>query len=124
MSRAIVAFGGSLKEFRAGAPPRGLLWWENPGVILGMVSGFSVPSAATVALRKQLDAANALPPVPHAVQAEATHARLAASWLAASVRQVFARAGPGPSTGPPSCPGLLTLSCLTHGAGAWPAPLS
>jgi hypothetical protein len=27
VSRAIVAFGGSLEGFRAGAPPKGLLWW-------------------------------------------------------------------------------------------------
>ena len=38
LSRAIVAFGGSLEGFRAGAPPRGLHWWENPGVVPGMSS--------------------------------------------------------------------------------------
>ena len=37
LSRAIVAFGGSLEGFRAGAPPCGLQWWENPGVVPGMV---------------------------------------------------------------------------------------
>ena len=37
LSRAIVAFGGSLKGFRAGAPACGLQWWENPNVVPGMV---------------------------------------------------------------------------------------
>jgi hypothetical protein len=144
LSRAIVAFGGSLEGFRAGAPPCGLEWWENPGVIPGivLVRGFGAyapaPAArvALAALLEQHAVANAAPPAPDAKQAEAAHARLpvpaswlaaswlAASWLAASVRQFFARAGPCPSTGPPGCPGLLTSSCLTHGAGAWPAPPS
>jgi hypothetical protein len=124
LSRAIVAFGGSLEGFRAGAPPCGLQWWENPGVVPGMVPGFGAPAAATASLLVRQTAANALPPPPYAIPAEAAHARLPASWLAASGRQVFARAGPGPPTGPPDCPGLLTLSCLTNGAGAWPAPPS
>ncbi len=130
LSRAIVAFGGSLEGFRAGAPPCGLQWWENPGVVPGMVlHGFDAPAAATASLLVRQTVANALPPPPHAKQAAAAHARLPASWLpaswlAASGRQVFARAGPGPPTGPPGCPELQTLSCLTHGAGAWPAPPS
>ena len=36
ISRAIVAFGGSLKGFRAGLPPCGLQWWENPHLGTGM----------------------------------------------------------------------------------------
>jgi hypothetical protein len=109
LSRAIVAFGGSLEGFRAGAPPCGLQWWENPGVVPGMVfHGFGAPIAVTAALLPQQAVANALPPVPHAVHAEAAHARLPASWLPGSWRQVFARAGPRPSTGPPGCPGLPT----------------
>lgn len=126
LSRAIVAFGGSLEGFRAGAPPCGLQWWENPGVVPGMVlHGFGAPAAATASLLERQAAAHALPPVSNAMQAEAAHARLPASWLSASSgRQVFARAGPGLSAGPPGCPGLLTLSCLTHGAGAWLAPPS
>jgi hypothetical protein len=62
LSRAIVAFGGSLEGFRAGAPPCGLQWWENPGVVPGIVTGFSAPSAATVALLRLQADANALPP--------------------------------------------------------------
>jgi hypothetical protein len=121
LSRAIVAFGGSVKGFRAGAPACGLQWWENPNVVPGMVPGFGVP-AATVALPQRQAVANALPPVPNAMQAEVAHARLPASWRPASGRQVFARAGPSPSTGPPGCPGLPNLSCLKHGAGTRLAP--
>jgi hypothetical protein len=102
LSRAIVAFGGSLKGFRAGAPARGLAWWENPNLVPGMVPGFGVP-AATAALPQLQAAAIAAPPAPNAIQAEAAHARVPASWRSASVRQVFARAGPSPSTGPPGC---------------------
>ena len=116
MSRAIVAFGGSLKGFRAGRPALGLQWWENPNVVQGFVVGFGTPAAAGASLLEQLAAADALPPAPSvrqaeatlAVRAEATHARLPASWLSASRQHIFARAGPGPSTGPPSCPGLQT----------------
>jgi hypothetical protein len=110
MSRAIVAFGGSLEGFCPGLRPSGLEWWENPGVIPGMnCGGFSAPSAATVAMRKLQAEADVPPPEPDAMHAEATHARVPASWLPASWRQVFARAGPAPSTGPPGCPGLPTV---------------
>ena len=133
LSRAIVAFGGSLEGYNFSAPACGLQWWENPNIVPGMIAGFSAPAAATASLLQQA-AANALPPAPSAMQTEAVHARLSASrlpascrlpasWVPASGRQVFARAGPGPSTGPPSWPGLLTLSCLTHGAEARSAPL-
>jgi hypothetical protein len=109
LSRAIVAFGGSLDGFWAGAPPCGLAWWENPGVIPSMVyHGFDAPVAATALLLEQQEAANPPPPAPNVMQAEAAHARLPASWLPASERQVFARAGPHSSTGPPRCPGLPT----------------
>jgi hypothetical protein len=107
LSRAIVAFGGHLKGFRAGAPPRGLHWWENPGVIPGMRDhSLDEPSAATVALLKLQADANGLPPGSTEVQAVAVHAPLPAAWLAASRQHVFARAGPHPSTGPPHGPGL------------------
>ena len=32
ISRAIVAFGGSVKGFRPGLPPCGLQWWQNPNM--------------------------------------------------------------------------------------------
>ncbi|HTB47099.1 MAG TPA: hypothetical protein VK741_26010, partial [Acetobacteraceae bacterium] len=102
----------------------GLYWWENPNIVPGMSRGFSAPATATAAPLQLQDVANAAPPAPNAMQAEAAHARVPASWFSTSVRQVFARAGPGPSTGPPRCPGLPFSSCLMHGAGAWPAPPS
>ncbi len=125
VSRAIVAFGGSLEGFRAGAPAVRAAMVGQPRRHAGHdLPGFGAPAAAPTSLLQRQAVANAPPPAPNAVQAEAAHARLPASWLPASGRQVFARAGPGPSTGPPRCPGLPTLSCLTHGAGAWPAPPS
>ena len=132
LSRAIVAFGGSVKGFRAGAPAFGLQWWDNPRIVPGMSPGFSAPSAVSTALlRLQAGAgtlSNALPNAPLPVtteqRVEAVHARLpasrlaaswlATSWLPTSVRHVLARAGPGPSTGPPRCPGLPSLSSLTQ----------
>ena len=110
LSRAIVAFGGSLDGFWEGAPPCGLQWWENPGVVPGMVlvPGFSAFAAAPASLVQPQAAADAPPRAPHAMPAEAAHARLPAAWLAASVQHMFARAGPHPSTGPPNCPGLQT----------------
>jgi hypothetical protein len=121
LARAIVAFGGSVKGLRAGPPARGLLWWESPNVVPGMVLGFGVP-APTTTLLQRVAVASAAPPAPNAVQAEvapadavnaeAAHARLPPSWRLASVRPPFARAGPSPSTGPPGCAGLPTLSCL------------
>jgi hypothetical protein len=111
LSRYIVAFGGSLEGFRAGLPPCGLHWWENPCVIPGMGAdgtGFGAPVApsATETLLAREAAAHALPPASNGMHADAAHAVSPASWLPASLRQVFARAGPGPSTGPPGWPGL------------------
>jgi hypothetical protein len=124
LSRAIVAFGGSLAGFRAGAPARGLQWWENPAVVPGMIPGFGAPAATTISPLHRQAFANALPPAPKTLRSEAVHATLPTSWLPASARQVFARAGPGPPTGPPRCPELSILSCPMHGAGARLAPPS
>ncbi len=118
VSRAIVAFGGSLEGFWAGAPPKGLAWWENPGVIPGvvLVPGFSAyAAAAPLPLVQRLAVTNAPPPTPTVMPAEAAHARLPASWLAASVRQIFARAGPCPPTGPPGRPGANTIMSDARG---------
>jgi len=109
LSRAIVAFGGSLEGFRAGLPAFGLQCWENPNLLPGYVVGFGTPASATTATEALLQrqaVATALPPAPRVMQADAAHARLPAAWLAASRQQVFARAGPGSATGPPRCPGL------------------
>jgi hypothetical protein len=125
LSRYIVAFGGSLEGFRPGLPPCGLYWWENPGVIPGMIPpcfGTSTAAAATAEQLAQEAAANPLPPALNDVQADAGHARLPVSWCAASVRQVFARAGPCPSTGPPGWPGLPPLSRLTQRGRSMASP--
>ncbi len=139
LSRYIVMFGGSLARFRPGLPALGLQWWENPNIIPGMIGMAAATPAATAmaALLARHAVADARPPAPRAVPAEAGHALLPAAWLPASWRQLFARAGTGPPTGPParpptgppaaraaSCPGLPTLSRLTNGARAWPAPPS
>jgi hypothetical protein len=112
LSRAIVAFGGSVKGFRAGLPACGLLWWENPNIAPGMTGETAAtPAAAAIAsLLARQAAADAPPLVPHAVRAAAGHARFPASWLSESCRQVFARAGTGPPTGPP-LPGPAARDC-------------
>jgi hypothetical protein len=109
LSRAIVAFGGSHKGLDFGAPAWGLQWWENPNVVPGMVTGFGLPSAVTASPVQPQAVAGALSPAPSAIQAETARARVPAAWSPASWRQDFARAGPGPSTGPPGCPGLPTF---------------
>ena len=126
LSRAIVAYGGSVARFRAGLPACGLQWWDNPNVVPGMTGETVATPAATAmaALLQRQAAADAPPPVMHAVPAAPGPALFPASRLPASWRPVLARAGPGSPTGPPGCPGLPTLSCLTTGAGAWPAPPS
>jgi hypothetical protein len=120
LSRAIVAFGGSVNGARAGVPASGLQWWENPNIVPGIVPGFGAPAPAATMMQREA-VANAAPPAPNAVQTDAAHARLPASWVSASglsalARQGFARAGPCPPTGPPGCPGLPSRSCL-HARG-------
>jgi len=128
LARTIVAFGGSLERFRAGDPPWGLQWWENPNVVPGMIGlPAATPAATAMALLlARQEVADA--PAPDAEAAEAAHVPLPASWLPASWRQGFVRLGTGPPTRPPAawarCPGPPTLSYLTHGARAWLAPLS
>ena len=98
LSRAIVAFGGSIKGFRPGMPALGLQWWENPNIIPGMI-GETVETPAATALSSLLSrqqAADAPPPPPLIVPAEAEPA-----VSPAPRRPVFARAATGPPTGPP-----------------------
>src|ERR1700733_14698265 len=94
LSRAIVAFGGSVAGARPGMPALGLLWWENPNVMPGFISGFGTPKAATASLPEFQGVANASPPAPKPTQPVTAQASLPASWLVASVRQVFAPCGP------------------------------
>ena len=111
LSRAIEAFGGSLAGFRAGAPACGLQWWENPNIVPGMVAGFAARAAApagrcfshrpvVVPCRRRRTPCKPKPHMPGCLS------QVARIMVAGSGRQVFARAGPGPSTGPPGCPGL------------------
>ena len=46
LSRAIVAFGGSIKGFRRGLPACGLQWWENPDIVPGILGATACPPAA------------------------------------------------------------------------------
>ena len=130
MSRAIMAFGGTLAGYRTDAPPCMLQWWTNPNTVPGVVPGFGAPAAGAASLLQLQAVANAAAPAPNvmravnATQAVAAHAMSPASWVSAAGRHVFARAGPGPSTGPPGSPGLPHLSCLMNGAGARSAPPS
>ncbi len=98
LSRAIVAFGGSVKGFRPGLPACGLQWWDNPNVVPGMTGEIVATPAATAmaALLARQAAADAPPPVPHVVPAAAGPAR-----MPAYCRQGFRRASTGPPTGPP-----------------------
>jgi hypothetical protein len=107
LSRAIVAFGGSVKGFRAGMPARGLQWWDDPNAMPSMTGEIAATpaAAAMAALLAQHAAADTPPPLPHVAPNGAAHARFPASRLPASWRQVFARAGPGLPTGP-LLPGL------------------
>ena len=130
LSRAIVAYGGSLKGFRAGAPAIGLLWWENPYIIPGMIGEAAAPpTAEAIALRLARRAvAETLAPMLNAEADAAGHGSLASVWVAAASLRGFVRPGTGPPTGPPaawvsSCLGLPTLSFVMHGAGTRLAPL-
>ena len=99
LSRAIVAFGGSLKGFRAGLPACGLQWWENPHLGIGMIGdGAPTPAAdATALLLSRQAVADAPPPALTVVPAEPEPA-----VFPVPRRQILARAATGPPTGPPS----------------------
>jgi hypothetical protein len=76
-----------------------------------MSSGFGTQAESLLA---RLAGATALPPASDETQAKAADGPLpasclAASWLPAPARQVFARAGPGSSTGPSRWPGLPSV---------------
>jgi hypothetical protein len=115
LSRAIVAFGGSVRGFRAGMPALGLQWWENPEILPGMSGeNRSAPAAAALARTlSRLEVPRALPPILTVVPAGAEPA-----VLPVLRRSVLARATTGQPTRPPG--GLASLLRLTSGAGAWP----
>jgi hypothetical protein len=100
LSRAIVAFGGSLKGLRAGAKPCGLQWWENPDILPGMVGETTAaPAATAMALLLSRQAAAAAPsPAPENIVRSEAEPALPPVFR----RQVSARTATGPPTGPPS----------------------
>ena len=98
LSRAIVAFGGSIKGFRPGLPPCGLQWWENPDIIPGMMGlPAATPAATATALLLARDAVvDTPPPARPAMPAEPEPA-----VSPAPQRPAVARVATGPPTGPP-----------------------
>ena len=121
LSRAIVAFGGSLKGFRPGLPAYGLQWWENPDIVPGMTGmPTPTPAADTLALRLSRLAVPHTPPT--APQVASTEPGPAVS--PAPPRPVFGRAATGPPTGPPYGHHPQFCCACATGARAWLAPPS
>jgi hypothetical protein len=108
LSRAIVAFGGSVAGFRAGLPACGLNWWENPNVIPGIIAeAAATPAADAMAgLLARQAVADAPPPGLTVVRGVAapgvTGPGVTGPVVApALLRPVLARGATGPPTGPP-----------------------
>ena len=117
ISRAIVAYGGSLSGFRAGQPAAGLQWWENPAIVPGMIGeSAATPAADTLALLmlRANDAASARPApgvIGTDVAAGAGAGADAAAGAGADAADRYAPSAPqqklhscattGPPTGPP-----------------------
>ncbi len=97
LSRAIVAFGGSVKGARPGLPACGLLWWENPNVTPGIVGETTAAPAATAlaSLLSRKAAAVAPAPAPTVIVRSDAEPALPPAFR----RQVFARTATGPPTG-------------------------
>jgi hypothetical protein len=105
LSRAILAFGGSLRAFDPGRrdrPAMGQPWWGNPYVMPGLTTPQRETSAAgALAAWLERDGASAqagaVAPAPHgAAGPEPGSAPMPASW-----RSPVARVATGPPTGPP-----------------------
>ena len=121
LSRAIVAFGGSVKGFRPGIPARGLQWWENPNLVPGII-GMTAETPAATAIALLLargEVANAPPPAPNAVADAAGPVLLPAAWLPRPWRQGFVRLGTGPPTGPPAGWGSAGWGSAGWGSAGW-----
>ena len=110
LSRAILAFGGSLRAFdpgRRGRPAMGHPWWGNPYVMPGLPAPQrETPAAGVLSALLARDAADGASapagtaaPAPHAAAAapELDAAPMPASW-----RSPVARVATGPPTGPPA----------------------
>ena len=90
LSRAIVAFGGSIKGFRRGLPACGLQWWENPDIVPGMLGATACPPAADAMalLLSRQTVADTSPPIAQVVPTDA-----AMPPPSVIRRQVYPRAG-------------------------------
>ena len=125
LSRTIVAFGGSVRGFRAGMPARGLQWWENPDLWPGMIGETTAaPAAAAMAVLVSQQAAETAPsPAPtNPALKNSLHSEPEPALLPKFRWHVLARTATGPPTGPPS-PWAYQFCCsCTNGARAWPAP--
>ena len=119
LSRAIVAFGGSIKGFRPGLPACGLQWWDNPDIIPGM-SGMPTPTPAADAMASLLAREVLADAPPSALLAVPATAGPAVS--PAPRRPVVARVSTGPPTGPPAFLAHHFYCATATGAGARPAP--
>jgi hypothetical protein len=121
LSRAIVAFGGTLRGCRAGRRPLGLQWWESPYIVPGLVTdvGKSPRRPRCSWSRMRLRMCCRRRRTPYKPQPR-MHGCQSHGWPYPSgtfllVLALFRR------------PGRLIardcqfLSCLMHGAGAWPA---
>ena len=107
LSRAILAFGGSLRAFdpsRRDRPAMGQPWWGNPYVMPGLAAPQRATPAAgmlSALLARDTGEAASAPagaawPAPHAAAApEPDAAPMPASW-----RSPIARVATGPPTGP------------------------
>jgi hypothetical protein len=101
---AIIAFGGSVRGFRAGLPACGLQWWENPQILPGAIGDIADTRAATalasLVSRQQLADTPAPPAIAQCSAARHVllpRASLSGGWRAASWRLDST----GPPTGPP-----------------------
>ena len=121
LSRAIVAFGGSVHGFRPGLPACGLQWWENPAIVPGLIGmQAATPAADALASLLARPAPKSTPPpafpnVPVSAAPVTTPP---------PCRPRFARAATGPPTGPPPDPYPHFRCARLNGARAWPAPPS
>ncbi len=119
LSRAIVAFGGSVQGFRAGLPPCGLQWWENPAIVPGMI-GMAAVTPAADAMAASLSRNNdfAVPPPALNVAPDEPEPAVAP----APRRPAVAPVATGPPNGPPACCHHHSCCAYPTGARAWPAP--
>jgi hypothetical protein len=110
LSRAILAFGGSLRAFDPGRrdrPAMGQPWWGNPYVMPGLPAPRrEMPAAGALAALLERDGADgasapagaaALAPPAAAAGPEPGSAAMPTSW-----RSPTARVATGPPTGPPA----------------------